>query len=75
MEGSQTPLPQQPALETPQNTDNYMGGCQNSGPFWGPLLYYGTYYLGYPQKETLILTTAHIYPTSPNPKSEAPEAL
>ena len=27
-----------------------MGGCQNYGPFVGSLLYYGTYYLGYPKR-------------------------
>ena len=36
-----------------------LGGCQNSGPFWGP--YYNTAPIIYgPQKGTLILTTTHL---------------
>ena len=28
----------------------HMGGCQKYGP-WGSLIYYGTYYLGYPKRD------------------------
>ena len=27
----------------------YVGSCQNYGPFFGSLIQYGTYYLGYPK--------------------------
>ena len=32
------------------NTDYYMGGCQNYGPFWGPLKNTATSYLGCPKR-------------------------
>ena len=37
-----------------------MGGCQNYGPFLGPLNIRGRIIIG-TQKGTIILTTTHIY--------------
>ena len=34
-----------------------MGGCQNYGPFWGPVPYY---YLGYPKREVSSATEAFV---------------
>ena len=38
----------------------YMGGCQNSDPFWGTLNSRCRIIIGI-QKGTIILTTTHIY--------------
>ena len=40
--------------------DIYMGGCQNYGPFWIPILIRHLIFR-VPQKGTIILTTTHMY--------------
>ena len=38
-----------------------MGGCQNYGPFFGSLLQYGTYYLGYPKRDSDFDNYPYVY--------------